>query len=354
MDRPSRHPAVTRAAQPGRRSVRPTILDVAHLADVSQATVSRVVNGGQDVRHATRARVEHAMRDLGYVANGSARALARGRTQVIGLLAQDVDDVFVTAVIAGVDRQVSAQGYDLLLCTTHARRDTEADYVARLARGMVDGLLIVLPGGLPAHVARLRDDGFPFVLIGHDDEAPGCSVVSVANRRGARDAIRHLIGLGHRHIGFITGRDDVGAARARLAGYRDEMDAAGLGVRPDDVVPGDFTETRGHAAAIEMLSRGDPPTAIVGSGDMAALGILRAADELGIPVPARLSVMGFDDIPEAARVDPPLTTVHQPLREMGRAAVDQLLGCLADPGRPPSRVTLDTSLVVRGTTGPPG
>jgi LacI family transcriptional regulator len=293
------------------------------------------------------------MRDLGYVAHVSARALASGRTQVIGLLAQEVDNAFFTSVIGGVDQQASAQGYDFLLCTTHARREKEAEYVARLSRGMVDGLLIVLPRGLPDYVEQLRTDDFPFVLIDYDDEAPGCSVVNASNRRGTRDAIRYLIDLGHRRIGFITGRDNVGATHARLAGYREEMASAGLEIQPRDVLSGDFMEARGHAAGMEMLRGAERPSAIFASSDMAAFGVMRAAADLGIEVPGGLSVVGFDDLPEAARVNPALTTVRQPLREMGRVAVNQLLSRLDDPGQPPARVVLDTELIVRASTAPP-
>lgn len=353
MPRPRREVASSPARTNGVRPLRATIFDVARVSGVSHATVSRVVNGRQNVRAETRQRVEAAMRELGYVAHVSARALASGRTQVIGLLAQEVDNAFFTSVIGGVDQQASAQGYDFLLCTTHARREKEAEYVARLSRGMVDGLLIVLPRGLPDYVEQLRANEFPFVLIDFDDDAPGCSVVNAANRRGTRDAIRYLVGLGHRRIGFITGRDNVGATYSRLAGYRDEMAAAGLEVRESDVVEGDFMEARGHAAGIEMLSRADRPTAIFASSDMAAFGVMRAADDLGIAVPGGLSVVGFDDIPEAARVNPALTTVRQPLREMGRVAVNQLLGRLDDPAQPPVRVVLDTELIVRGSTAPP-
>lgn len=353
MPRPRRDASRTaEGAHPG-RPVRATIFDVARVAGVSHATVSRVVNGRQNVREETRQRVEQAMRELGYVAHVSARALARGRTQVIGLLAQEVDNAFFTSVIGGVDQQASAQGYDFLLCTTHARREKEAEYVARLSRGMVDGLLIVLPRGLPDYVEQLRADHFPFVLIDYDDEAPGCSVVNASNRRGTRDAIRYLIGLGHRRIGFITGRDNVGATYSRLEGYREEMAEAGLEVRPGDVVPGDFMESRGHAAGLELLRQPDRPTAIFASSDMAAFGVMRAAADLGIDVPGGLSVVGFDDLPEAARVNPALTTVRQPLREMGRVAVNELLARLEDPQKPPERVVLDTELLIRESTAPP-
>jgi LacI family transcriptional regulator len=353
MGRPPREPRRPASADGSSRPGRATIFDVARVAGVSHATVSRVVNGRLNVRDETRQRVETAMQELGYIAHVSARALARGRTQVIGLLAQEVDNAFFTAVIGGVDQQTSAEGYDFLICTTHARREKEAEYVARLSHGMVDGLLIVLPRGLPEYVEQLRANRFPFVLIDYDDEAPGCSVVNAANRRGTREAIGYLTRLGHRRIGFITGRDDVGATHERLAGYREEIAAAGLPILQEDVVEGDFLEARGHAAGLELLTRRERPTAIFASSDMAAFGVLRAAADLGIDVPGGLSVVGFDDIPEAARVVPSLTTVRQPLREMGRVAVNQLLGQLEDPDRPPRRVVLDTELIVRGSTAPP-
>ncbi len=334
---------------PGSGTTRPTIFDVARVSGVSHATVSRVVNGRGNVQDETRQRVEAAMRDLGYVANVSARALASGRTHVIGLLTQEVDDVLFTSVLRGVDEQATAQGYDVLLCTTHARRGTEGEYTARLSRGMVDGLLILMPRGLPDWVQRLHADGFPLVLIDHDEDAPGYDVVTAANRAGARDAVRYLIGLGHRRIGLITGREDVGASRSRLAGYQDAMSAADLDVRSEDVLTGDFTESRGRLAAIEMLSRPDRPTAILASSDLTAFGVMGAAAELGVPVPGDLSVVGFDDIPAAARVRPALTTIRHPARAMGRTAVSRLLRRLADPAVVPDTFALDTELIVRAS-----
>jgi LacI family transcriptional regulator len=339
-------------ARSAARAGRPTIFDVAKVAGVSYSTVSRVVNGYVHVSPEARLRVQTAMRDLGYVAHIPARSLASGRTNAIGLLVVEVESSFFTMVIKGVDQQVAAADYDLLLCTTHRRREKEAEYVARLSHGMVDGLLIILPGELPDYVERLRAGAFPFVLIDYDDVAPGCNVVNASNRRGAREAIEHLIGLGHRHIGFITGRPEVGAAQERLAGYRDAMTAAGLPVHEDDVVAGDFLEARGYLAARELLARPDRPTAVFASSDAAAFGVLRAARDAGLRVPHDLSVVGFDDIPEASYVGSPLTTVRQPLHEMGRLAVRRLLSLMAEPDQPPARIVLETELVVRESTAP--
>jgi LacI family transcriptional regulator len=335
------------------RGRRPTIFDVAARAEVSYSTVSRVVNGYAHVNEATRARVQDAMQELGYVAHVTARALASGRTQAIGLLAKEIDNPFFSAVIKGIDQEVSAADYDLLLCTTHSRREKEAEYVARLSHGMVDGLLIILPASLPEYVERLRSERYPFVLIDHDSEAPGCNLVNAANRAGTREGIAYLIGMGHRRIGFITGRLDVGSARERLAGYREALAEAGVPGADWLVVEGDFLEPRGHEAACELLSRPEPPTAIFASSDVAALGVLRAAGDAGLAVPGDLSILGFDDIVEASYVGAALTTIRQPLREMGRVAVDRLMSLLADPTQPATRTVMPTELVIRGTTGPP-
>ena len=345
-------PVGAATAGPG-RARRPTIFDVARSSGVSYSTVSRVVNGHVNVKPVTRERVQAAMVELGYVAHVTARALASGRTQAIGLLAQEIDNPFFSVVIKGVDQEVSVADYDLLLCTTHSRREKEAEYVARLSHGMVDGLLIVLPTGLPEYVAQLRAERYPFVLIDHDSEAPGCTVVNAANRTGTKEGIAYLVGLGHRRIGFITGRPDVGATHERFAGYRDALAEAGLGVDDELVVPGDFLEPRGYVAATELLSMRRPPTAIFASSDAAAFGVLGAARAAGLRVPEDLSVLGFDDIVEASYVGAALSTVRQPLREMGRVAVQRLMSLLADPSQPATRVVMETELVVRQTTGRP-
>ena len=344
----SRH--ASRSRSRGRRA---TIFDVARTAGVSYSTVSRVVNDYAHVNEATRERVRAAMREHGYVAHVTARALASGRTQAIGLLAQEIDNPFFSVVIKGVDQAVSVADYDLLLCTTHSRREKEAEYVARLSHGMVDGLLIVLPTGLPEYVAQLRAEHYPFVLIDHDSDAPGCTVVNAANRRGTRDGIAYLIGLGHRRIGFITGRLDVGASHERHAGYHEALGEAGIRLDEQLVVEGDFLEARGYEAARELLSLPQPPTAIFASSDAAAFGVLGAARDTGSAVPGDLSVLGFDDIVEASHMGAALSTVRQPLREMGHVAVQRLLSLLADPTQPPARLVMETELVIRETTAAP-
>ena len=342
----------TSGASGRNRPARPTIFDVARVSGVSYSTVSRVVNGHPHIRDATRLRVQAAMADLGYVTHVSARTLASGRSGVVGLLALGLDSPFFLGVIQGVDQQVSIAEYDFMLCTTHDRREKEAEYVARLSNGMVDGLLIILPRGLPDYVEQLRAARFPFVLIDYDDEAPGCDVVNAANRSGALAAINHLLALGHRRIGFITGTLNVGSAHERLAGYREALVTAGLPLSRELVVQGDFLEARGFEATRELLALSDRPTAIFASSDAAAFGVLRAAREAGLRVPQDLSVVGFDDVPEASYVAPSLTTVCQPLGDMGRAAVRRLTELMSGADETAQRIVLATHVVVRDSTGP--
>jgi LacI family transcriptional regulator len=292
------------------------------------------------------------MAELGYVAHLSARALATGRSQQIGLLVQQLEDFFFLGIVAGVDRAVMAAGYDLLLCTTHDRREKETAYVARLTHGMVDGLLVLMPRSLPDYLDGLLAARTPFVLIDFDEGAPGCDVVNAANRDGAHAAVSHLIALGHRRVAIITGAEETGSTHERVAGWRDALLDAGLHAEDELIAHGDFEEARGCEAAHELLGRPEPPTAIFASNDRAAFGVLRAARERGLRVPHDLSVVGFDDEPAASRATPGLTSVRQPLRGMGTAAVERLLLRMRHPDAPAELVLLPTELVVRGTTGP--
>lgn len=335
-----------------RPSPRPTIFDVARVAGVSYSTVSRVVNGLPNIKAETRERVESAMAELGYVAHLNARALATGRSNQIGLLVQQIADAFFLGVIEGVDRAVMDAGYDLLLCTTHDRHEKETSYVARLTHGMVDGLLVLMPRSLPAYLDGLIVARTPFVLIDHDGDAPGADVINAANTDGAFAAVEHLIALGHRRIATITGALATGSSHSRITGWRTALAAAGLPAPDELLVEGDFEEIRARAAAHELLALPRPPTAIFASNDRAAFGVLTAAAERGLRIPDDLSVVGFDDEPAAARTTPGLTTVRQPLREMGRTGVERLLARMHDPEAEPQRIVLPTELVVRGSTGP--
>jgi LacI family transcriptional regulator len=329
-----------------------TIVDVAHEAGVSYTTVSRVLNNKGSVKTETRERVLLAMTRLGYVVDQRARSLAGGHSQVIGLLVHDVVTSYIGEIIRGVDAEVASAQYDLLLYTTHRRKTKESAYVVTLTRGMADGLLLVLPRDPGAYLETLRQHRFPHVLIDHrggDEEAPA---VAAANWQGAYKATEYLVELGHRRIGFITGAMDQICAQDRLAGYETALADHEIAYDPKLVYEGDFFQPLGYAGASALLELPHPPTAIFASNDVSAFGVMEAVREHGLHIPDDVSIVGFDDIPQAAHVHPPLTTIRQPLEKMGRTATRMLLEHIKDPLHPPERVELPTELVLRQSCCP--
>ena len=328
-----------------------TIFDVAAAAGVSTATVSRVANGHANIRAETRARVIEAMDQLGYVANTRARGLARGKTDVIGLLVEDLGSSYITQIAKGVDTTVAARGYDVMLATMHLR-EQRSQYVHHLFNGLVDGLIVLLSPGFEPYLAEVAARDFPTVLIDHapTEHAP---VVNTDNRAGTRAAIDHLVELGHRRIGFITGLLDVESGRDRLEAYRAGLEDAGMSVDESLIREGDYLADSARTETGKLLDLEHPPTAIMASSDMAAFGALQSASERGLRVPDDLSVIGFDDIPEAGYVVPALTTVRQPMGEMGRVASDVLIDVIAGVPHNAEVIELPTELVIRSTTAPP-
>ncbi|MBK8989105.1 MAG: LacI family DNA-binding transcriptional regulator [Chloroflexi bacterium] len=325
-----------------------TIVDVAREANVSYATVSRVVNNFAHVKPETRERVEAAMSKLGYVVNLKARSLAGGRSQVVGVLIYELDTSYHVEIVKGVDAEIANSNYDLMLSTTHKRKGKESTYVTQLTQGMADGLLVVLPRNLEAYQGDLDRKRFPYVLIDHPGLGIGdCSAVLTANWQGAYDATRYLIELGHKRIGFVTGFIEVASAQDRLAGYQTALRDHGLLVDPELICKGDFLEQSGHDAALKFLQLNKPPTAVFASSDICAFGVMKAVQAAGGRVPEDVSIMGFDDVPEASYMRPMLTTVRQPLRSMGQEATRILIERIEDPTLPTKRVEFATELIVR-------
>lgn len=329
-----------------------TIFDVAVAAGVSYSTVSRVVNGQRHIAAATRERVERAMADLGYVADLRARSLAGGSTTILGLLLLDINSDCMVEIVRAVDDEVSRSGYDLMLCTTHSRTGDPVDYVRRLAPGLVDGLMILVPQEDDRYLQALQSPGFPHVLIDHHGRLEGSSIVRATNEQGIRDAVRHLAGLGHTAITHLRGDQGQDTTRIREAAFRSACQA--LGVRAT-VVPGGFKEAGGHHAGLTVLDVPvwQRPTAVMAANDAAAIGVLAAARSLGLRVPEDLSVVGFDDVTSARLSSPRLTTVRQPLAAMGRVATELLLQQLGRDPAAPAVVELATELVVRQSSAPP-
>jgi LacI family transcriptional regulator len=332
---------------------RVTIKDVARASDVSCATVSRVLSGYEFISEATRTRVMAAVETLGYVANLQARSLAGGHSQIIGLLVPNLDNGYVGTIMQGIDRELARANYDVVLYTSHRHPAKESFYVDAIANGLTEGLLLVAPLVPTTYLDVLRERQFPYVLIDQVDTTEKSSVVEATNWQGAYEATRYLSQLGHTRIAFITGALAVRSAIDRLQGYKTALFDADIPFREELVIEGDYQQQRGYEITKSLLQSVDPPpTAIFASNDLSALGAMDAAREYGLRLPDDLSILGFDDIPQASFVYPKLTTVRQPLEQMGRVAVRMLLEQIEDQSHRPQRVALATQLIIRDSCGP--
>src|SRR4051794_10726299 len=336
------------------RPSRVTIREIADLAGVSIATVSRVVNGREDVSPETREAVNAVVREHGYAANRSARGLSARRTGFVGVLVPLVYPVYFSAILSGAAEALYEHELRLVLSPTHHEHEREVTLLDRLMHGMTDGALIVLPEESSDELAGLKDQGYRFVVVDPreklDERIPS---VSAAHTSGADQAMQHLLGLGHRRIGVITGPRGWVATEDRRRGYLAALAAAGIAPDPELERESNFEIVGGLGAAHSLLDLDEPPTAIFAFNDNLAIGAIQAARSRGLRVPEDLSVAGFDDVEHATIVTPTLTTVRQPLAEMGRTAVSLLTRLLAGQRVETLRIELGTRLVVRESTGPP-
>lgn len=329
------------------------MLDVARRAGVALSTVSYAINGTRPISAETRQRILAVMEELGYRPHALARGLAEGRSRVIGILVPDLSTAYIGEIIRGIEDELDLVHYDLMLYTTHRREAKEASYVTSLTQGIADGLLIVLPRNPANFMQRLRQRNFPYVLIDHQGTNEKDHAVGATNWQGAYDATEYLIRQGHRRIGFITGSMDLGCARDRLAGYQAALNQHHLPIDPELIYEGDFHQPEGYAGGNALLSLPQPPTAIFASNDVMAMGVMDSARSRGLRIPDDISIVGFDDIPQAQHIRPALTTVRQPLEKMGRVATQMLLDLLNDPQMDVSRIELPTELIIRDSCRAP-
>jgi LacI family transcriptional regulator, galactose operon repressor len=329
-----------------------TIHDVAQAAGVSVTTVSRVLNDKDDVAPATYEKVRRVMRELNYTASLAAKSMRSRTTNVIGLVMPEVTEPFDLEIIRGVGAAIRESGYDLMIYTTGGsplsrRAAWEQEHVALLSGGLTDGCIVVTPSA-PTFPNATR-------IVVVDPQGDGTNVPSVVarNRVGAFAVMEYLVGLGHRRIGFIGGRPDTLSGIRRLTGYRDGLATAGIPIDPALIQDGDYTRERGQAAARQLLGQPDRPTAIFAANDLSALGVMDVAQELSLCIPQELSLVGFDNIPEAALATPRLTTVDQSIQEMGELAATLLIGILR--GEAPERqlVKVETQLIIRDSCQAP-
>jgi LacI family transcriptional regulator len=322
-----------------------TIHDVAARAGVSVATVSRVLNGKEVVREETLRQVLDAAKALSYVPNVAARSLSNRRSQTIGIVLPDVHGEFFSEVIRGVDVAARAARYHILVSGSHSDLG-EVLEVLETMRGRVDGLIVMAPDAALASLHESLPSGLPLVLL--NSTADGRDAITIDNYGGAQAMMRHLAGLGHERIAFIKGPAQNADARERLRGFRDAMHGLGVPATRSLELAGDFTEESGHRAARKILKLEPRPTAIFAANDSMAVGALAALAEAGLEVPREMSVTGFDDIPIARYVAPPLTTIRVDIADLGRRAFGLLLGAIEQPAAAAGRRDcLNTALIIR-------
>ena len=326
---------------------------IAELSGVSRSTVSRVINNDPNVSDQTREKVTQIVKRVNYVPNAAARGLAAGHTRVIGLVipmgvSALFTDPYFPLLIQGVSSACNVREYSVMLWLA------EPEYERRQIRqimysGLIDGVIIASMLTNDSLVQALVDGDLPFMLVGRHPTDARVNYVDADNVNGAREAVRHLLRLGRTRIGLINGPQNMIASVDRLAGYTLALRERGLLVEPERVADGGFSEAGGFLAMQQLLPR--QPDAIFAASDAMAIGALRALREAGVRVPNDVALVGFDDLPFAARTEPPLTTVRQPTHRMGGMTVETLIELIEQPASSPYHLVLPTELVVRASCG---
>jgi len=333
------------------RAGRPKMADIARLAGVSVGTVSRALAGSPLVTDETRQRIAQAVGETGYVINHVASGLRRRRSRQILVMLPSIANPFFAEIVLGVEEEAQDRGYGVLVGNTSGAPRREEALARHLLTGAVDGL-ILLTGRMPELLAGIAAED-RVVAVSERVPAAAIATVAIDHAAAAREAVRHLRDLGHRRIAHIAGPAGNILTAQRLKGFRDAMAEDGLAVPAERIAFGDFTFASGTAAMNQLLAAQPRPTAVFCSNDEMAIGAVKAARAHGLAVPGDLSVVGFDDIPFAAAFDPPLTTIQQPRRAMGRVAASLLLDQLENKSGRRRAGALAYKLVVRQSSGPP-
>lgn len=323
-----------------------TIQDVAKKAKVSVSTVSRVLNGKADVASDTQHRILSVIDDLGYTTNLAARSMRSHKKNLVGLIMPDIAYPFAIEVMKGVNRAIAESEFDLLVYTTGDVRKSgrawhEQKYVSLLTNSISDGVIIVAP------VAGEFNIDAPIVSIDPLASNPNFPAVHATNYQGAMDAMEYLLGLGHKRIGYISGRAELESSNRRLKGYKDALKKAGISLDEKLIASGDYTTETGVSGAQQLLALKKPPTAIFASNDQMAMGVYQVAQEMGLRIPDDLSVIGFDNITESKYLG--LTTVDQFISEMGYVATQMLIKLINGEKFESQTYKMQTHLVIRNS-----
>ncbi len=334
---------------------RVTINDVAKACNVAPSTVSNALAGKGYVKPATRRRIEAAVERLGYRASTIARALRTQRSFSVGVLLADITNPTFPEIVRGIEGALRESGCTLLLCNTDGNEQRQAQYMQALADRNVDGMILVSQHLETPAIEPLLAAAPPMVLVHRRHRRRNFDYVGLDNARGVSAAIEHLIALGHRRVAFIRGPRESTAVEERYAAFASFVQARRIDDDASLVVQGDYTRAGGYAAAMMLLSLPHPPTAIIATNDVAALGVLEAAAQRRMKVPRDVSVVGFDDIFVSGLKSIALTTIRQPMIDIGAAAARLLLKRITDGKRKyrSKQLVFPAELVLRGTTAPP-
>ena len=329
-----------------------TLKELAARAKVHPSTISRIANHdpGLRVATATRARIEALLRETGYQPNGIARGLKLRQTNVLAVVIPDITNPFFAAFFRGVEDAASPRGFNVLLCNTDGSPDRQRSHLQSLEARRVDGVILASSYLRDPAVRHLRRQRVPYVLVNRYSDDGEDPFVGADDLLGGEAATTHLVQLGHRRIGHLAGRPTVSTGVLRRRGYSAALAAAGLTPDPRLVVEAGYSEEGGALAARRLLSLADPPTALFAVTDMAALGAIAAAQRLGLRIPEDVAIVGYNDIPLAARISPSLTTMHVPIHEFGSVAVGLLLEQIERDEPASRRVRFAPDLVVREST----
>ncbi len=333
-------------------SKRRTIAEIAAKAGVSIPTVSRVLNNRPDVAPGTRKRVEQVIKESGFIHSRVKNALKES-SGIIDILVPDLSTLYSVEIVSGVEEVLERTELRLALSLTHNSLQFEQRWLAKVIDGATDGAILVLAHGQSNRLDMLLRNKIPFAVVDHRGElGPDVPSVGATNWLGGRTATEYLLSLGHRRIAIISGDAALRCSRDRIAGYRAALEDAGIASDPALIRPGAFIQQTGYEQTCALLDLPEPPTAIFAGSDTQAMGVYSALRARGISVPDSMSVVGFDDVSIASAITPALTTVRQPLVEMGRVATTMLLRLIAEEPLDSKRVELTTSLIVRESCAP--
>lgn len=336
-----------------RRSTAPTMLHVAEAARVSVATVSALINGTAIVSPELTARIEAAIRDIGYKRNAIARSLKMGKTHTIGLTIPHITNPFFTDVVSVIQQAFDRAGYAVMLFCTDEHLHNQDDQIRLLLDRMVDGLIVARVGDGAALKKIVDETNVPVVLLDRTCEGVDTDAVVLDNERAVFEAITYLIHLGHRRIGYISGSFDISPMHGRMTGYRSALESAGLTVEEELIRFADLHETDGYNATMQLLSLHDRPSAIFSANNPMVIGTMKAIRDLGLSCPEDVSVACFDDFPWSDVFSPQMTTIAQPVQAIGEQAANLLLDRLAgNREAPPRKLVLKGRLMIRNSCRP--